>query len=86
MIQGIIIKKILDAVMKLIFKKYNLDKITAYVEKPNDLDKQMKQVQKNLSKALQYIEVLEKNVGTLKASSHTPIEGLEKRLKKLEKK
>jgi hypothetical protein len=57
MIQGIIIKKILDAVMKLIFKKYNLDKITAYVEKPNDLDKQKKQVQKNLSKDLKYIEV-----------------------------
>ena len=36
--------------------------------------------------SLKYIEVLEKDVGTLKTNSHPPIKGLERRLKKIEKK
>jgi hypothetical protein len=52
----------------------------------------MKQVQKNLNKALKYIEELEKEVGILKADSHPPLftkkdkNSIERRLKKLEKK
>ena len=63
-----------------------------YVNKPNELDKQMKQVQKNLNKALKYIEELEKEVGILKADSYPPLftkkdkSKIERRLKKLEKK
>ena len=66
MLQGIIVKKILDSIMKQLLKQFKLDKIQAYVEKPNELDKQMKQVQKNLSKYGKYIEDLEKEVAVLK--------------------
>ena len=66
MLQGIIVKKILDIIMKQLLKQFKLDKIQAYVEKPNELDKQMKQVQKNLSKYGKYIESLEKDVAILK--------------------
>ena len=66
MLQGIIVKKILDSIMKQLLKQFKLDKIQAYVEKPNELDKQMKQVQKNLSKYGKYIESLEKDVAILK--------------------
>ena len=45
----------------------------------------MKQVQKTISKQGKYIEELEKNVAILEKYSHPPIDGLEKRLKKLEK-
>ena len=86
MIQALIVKAIFNAIYKAIQKKHNLKKIDNYVNKPNELDKQMKQVQKNLNKALKYIEVLEKDVGVLKTESHPPIKGLERRLKKLEKK
>ena len=63
-----------------------------YVNKPNELDKQMKQVQKNLNNCLKYNEDLEKEVAILRKDSHPPIFGksdirkIEKRLKKLERK
>ena len=66
MLQGIIIKKLQDIIMKQLLKQFKLDDILAYVEKPNELDKQMKQVQKNLSKYGKYIEDLEKEVAILK--------------------
>tara|TARA_R100000995_G_C3479348_1_gene122909 strand:+ start:1620 stop:1880 length:261 start_codon:yes stop_codon:yes gene_type:complete len=86
MIQAILVKMIFNGIYKAIKRKHNLNKIDDYVNKPNELDKQMKQVQKNLNKALKYIEVLEKDVGTLKNDSHPPIKGLERRIRKLEKK
>ena len=86
MIQALIVKAIFNAIYKAIQKKHNLKKMEDYVNKPNELDKQMKQVQKNLYKALKYIVVFEKDVGTLKTNSHPPIKGLERRLKKIEKK
>ena len=66
MLQGMLLKKIIDIIMKQLLKQFKLDKIQAYVEKPNELDKQMKQVQKNLSKYGKYIEDLEKEVAILK--------------------
>jgi uncharacterized membrane protein YhiD involved in acid resistance len=92
MIQGLIVKWIFNAIYKAIKRKHDLKKIDNYVNKPNELDKQMKQVQKNLNKALKYIEELEKEVGILKADSHPPLftkkdkNSIERRLKKLEKK
>ena len=50
MIQGIIIKKVMDVVLKKIMEKHNLNKLQKYVEEDNELDKQMKVVQKNLNK------------------------------------
>tara|TARA_B100002052_G_C15875001_1_gene596530 strand:+ start:2186 stop:2470 length:285 start_codon:yes stop_codon:yes gene_type:complete len=92
MIQGLIVKLIFDSIYKAIQRKHNLKKIDDYVNKPNELDKKFKQSQKNLNKALKYIEVLEKDVGALKADSHPPLftkkdlNKINKRLKKLENK
>ena len=85
MLQGILVKKVLDLVLKQIFKKFDLNKINKYVEEDNELDIQAKQMQKTISKQGKYIEELEKDVAVLKKDSHSPIKGLEKRLKKLEK-
>ena len=69
----------------------NLVKINDYVNKPNELDIKVKQQQKNINKALKYIEELEKEVGILKTDSHPPLftkkdkNRIERRLKKLEK-
>ena len=91
MLQGLILKKVIDAVLNAIMKKHNLKKMQDYVEKPNELDKQMKQVQKSIGKYGKYIEGLEKNVAILKKESHPPIYSnkdknkIDKRLHKLEK-
>jgi nicotinic acid mononucleotide adenylyltransferase len=50
MIQGLIIKKVMDIVMKQLLKQFNLDKIQKYVEQPNDLDKKVKSIEKKLKK------------------------------------
>ena len=70
MIQGIIIKKVMDVVLKKIMEKHNLNKLQKYVEEDNELDKQMKVVLKNLNKYGKYIEELEKEVAILKKDSH----------------
>lgn len=38
MLQGMIVKKVVEIVLKQIFKKYNLKKMKQYVEQPNDAD------------------------------------------------
>ena len=38
MLQGLLIKKIIDIVMKQLLKKFDFDKIQKYVEQPNELD------------------------------------------------
>jgi len=50
MIQGLIIKKVLDMVMKQLLKQFNLDKIQKYVEQPNVLDKKVKNIESKLKK------------------------------------
>ena len=77
MVQGIIVKKVLDLVMKHLMKNFALDKfdkIVDYVEKPNDLDKQMKVFHKKIDKYGKYIEGLEKEVAVIKKVSHPPQE------------
>ena len=86
MLQGIIIKKVLDLVMKQLLKQFKLDKIQKYVEQPNELDKQVKSMKKDLNKYGKYIEEMEKDMAILKKVAHTPVGGLTKRLNKLEKK
>ena len=66
MLQGIIIKKVLDLVMKQILKKFNLDKMQKYVEQPNELDNQVKALNKTVNKYGKYIEELEKDMAILK--------------------
>ena len=43
-------KLILNQVIKLIAKQFKLDKILAYVEKPNDADKKLKRLEKRVKK------------------------------------
>ena len=50
MIQGMIIKLIFNAIYKAIQKKHNLNKIDDYVNKPNELDKKVKALEKKLKK------------------------------------
>ena len=86
MLQGILVKKILDMVLKQIFKKFDLDKINKYVNEDNELDKQVSVLQSKLAIYGKYFEQMEVDIATLKKDSHIPIKNLEKRLKKLEKK
>ena len=86
MLQAILMKKVISIVMEKIAKKHRIKKLQDYVEKDNELDKQMAVLQKTVSKQGKYIEELEKEVAILRKDSHIPIEGLESRLKKLENK
>ena len=85
MLQGILVKKILDLVMKQVLKQFNLDKIQKYVEEPNELDKQVKAMQKNINKYGQYIEDMEKDIAILKdvVSKKDSIKDRFNKLKKL---
>ena len=66
MLQGVIVKKVLDLVLKQLLKKFKLDKIQKYVEEPNELDKQVKTMKKDLNKYGKYIEEAEKELAILK--------------------
>ena len=43
-------KLILNQAIKLIAKQFKLDKVLAYVEKPNDADKRIKRLEKRVKK------------------------------------
>jgi len=84
-------KIIATRIIKAIKRKIDLKKIDKYVNKPNELDIQIKQQQKIISKQGRYIEELEKDVAILKKDSHPPMfakddyKKIIKRLNKLEK-
>ena len=63
-------KMVAKRVIKAIKHKIDLKKIDKYVNKPNELDIQMKQTRKTLSKQGKYIEELEKKVASLETDSH----------------
>ena len=66
MLQGILVKKVLDLVLKQIFKQFDLNKINKYVEEDNALDVQMKQAYKLIDKQGRTIESNEKEIAILK--------------------
>ena len=78
--------------IKSVKHRIDLKRIDKYVNKPNELDKQMKSLQKTVNKYVKYIETMEKNIAVLTKDSHPPIFGkkdkasINKRLTKLEKK
>ena len=89
MLQAILVKKIISLVMKHLMKNFALDKFSKlvdYVEKPNDLDKQVEVLQKQIGKYGKYIEVIEKDLAEVKKVAHKPVNDLTDRLKHLEKK
>jgi hypothetical protein len=63
-------KIVAKRVIKAIKHKIDLNKIDKYVNKPNELDIQMKQQQKTISKQGRYIEEIEKKVAILEVDSH----------------
>ena len=65
-----LVKIIGKRIIKAIKHRIDLKKIDDYVNKPNELDKQMKQVRKNSSKNGKNIEELEKEVAILRKDSH----------------
>tara|TARA_R110000824_G_scaffold294439_1_gene482803 strand:- start:95 stop:319 length:225 start_codon:yes stop_codon:yes gene_type:complete len=69
MLQGIIIKKVMELVMKQLLKQFKLDKIQKYVEEPNELDKQVKSLQRAVNKYGKYIEDIEKDIAIVKSLS-----------------
>ena len=91
MLQNLIVKKIKDIVLKKITVENNLEKIKQYVEEDNELDIQMKQVLKLLSKYGRILENVEKDIAQLRVDSHPPVfmrddyKDVLKRLEKLEK-
>tara|TARA_R100000742_G_C4251070_1_gene69394 strand:- start:364 stop:627 length:264 start_codon:yes stop_codon:yes gene_type:complete len=84
MLQGIIIKKVLDLVMKQLMKQFKLDKIQQYVEEPNELDKQVKSLNKTVNKYGKYIEELEKDMAVLKDVANSS-DSIKKKFKKIKK-
>ena len=56
--------------MEKIAKKHRIKKLQDYVEKDNELDIQVKQQQKTISKQGKYIEDIEKKVAILETNSH----------------
>ena len=84
MLQGMIIKKVLDLVMKQLMKQFKLDKIQQYVEEPNELDKQVKSLNKTVNKYGKYIEELEKDIAILKDVANSS-DSIKKKFKKIKK-
>ena len=84
MIQGLIVKKVMEVVMKQLMKQFKLDKIQEYVEQPNELDKQVKSLKKSVNKYGKYIEDIEKDLAILKdiASKSDSIKDKFKKIKK----
>ena len=74
MLQGIIIKKVIDVVLKKIMEKHNLNKLQKYVEEDNELDNQMRVVQKTLKKYGKSLEDVEKTIAILNKDTHPPQE------------
>ncbi len=73
MLQGLIAKKTIDIILKQVMKKREINKLRKYVEEDNELDIQMKQLQKTVAKQGKYIEELEKEVAMLNKDAHPPI-------------
>ena len=72
-----IAKIVATRIIKAVKHKIDLKRIDKYVNKPNELDKQMKYLQKTVIKYGKYIETLEKNMAISK-NRLTELENKEK--------
>ena len=63
-------KIVATRIIKAVKHKIDLKKIDKYVNKPNELDRQMKSLQKTVNRNAKYIEELEKDIAILKKDSH----------------
>ena len=91
MLQAMVAKKVVEMILKRVMEKKAIKNMRKYVEEENELDVQIKQLQKTVAKQGKYIEELEKNVAILSKDSHPPVfkkkeyKDILKRLKNLEK-
>ena len=81
MLLKLVMPKIMDHVMKV----FKLDKVLAYVEKPNELDVQMEDVEKKCSAIDSKIGAIEDMLIELDRDSH-PEKPFDDRISALEKK
>ena len=58
MLQGLIAKKAIDVILKKVMEKREINKLKKYVEEDNELDIQVKQLQKTVAKQGKYIEAV----------------------------
>ena len=73
MLQAIVAKKVIEMILKRVMEKKAIKNMRKYVEEENELDVQIKQLQKTVAKQGKYIEELEKNVAILSKDSHPPV-------------
>jgi len=59
MLQGILVKKVLDLVLKQLFKKFDFDKINKYVNEDNELDDSIKKLKLDVHELTVRLENLE---------------------------
>ena len=91
MLGQFIAKQVAGAVIKKVMQKRAIKKMREYVEQPNELDIQVKVLQKNNTKLSKENEEMQKEIAILRKDSHPPIfsmedkDGIIKRLNKLEK-
>ena len=93
------IKWLTNKIKKALIKEFDLRDIYNYVNEDNELDikvislfkkrtkdlRQLNSLRKTVAKYGKYQEAIEKDIAIFKKNSHPPIEGLERRLLKLEK-
>jgi len=84
-IQSLIVKWIIKAIMKAIEKKHDLKKIDNYVNKPNELDKKVQELENTVTvfnKCFDNIEdnikKFEKDIVKVKEMAHKPVDWLNK--------
>tara|TARA_R110000824_G_scaffold240151_6_gene428806 strand:- start:4981 stop:5253 length:273 start_codon:yes stop_codon:yes gene_type:complete len=70
MVPIFISKRIITWGLKKIMERRQMKRIRDYVEEVNEVDIQLKQLQKNVEKQGKYIEDLEKDNAILKKDSH----------------
>ena len=70
MIPVFISKRIVTWGLKKIFQRRQMKRIRDYVEKENEVDIQLRQAKKAISKQGRYIEEMEKEIAMLKKDSH----------------
>ena len=93
------IKWLTNKIKEALIKEFDLRSMYDYVNEENELDikvaslfnkrnkdlRQRNSLRKTVTNYCKYQEVIEKDIAILKRDSHSPVEGLEIRLLKLEK-
>ena len=86
-----LIKWAIDFIIKAIEKKYDLKKIKDYVDKPNELDRKVQELENNVVIFNKCFDNVEGSIKNLKKEAHPPIfsklnlDKIDKRISKLEK-